>query len=56
MAKVHEETLTVKFSKLVRDRDTEEQYIATNDLCDALQQVAEELAGAGVVVELVRQD
>ncbi len=56
MAKIHEEALTIKFSKLVKDRDNEEQYIATNDLCDALQQVAEELAGAGVVVELVRQD
>ena len=56
MAKIHEETLTIKFSKLVKDRDNDEQYIATNDLCDALQQVAEELAGSGIVVELVRQD
>jgi hypothetical protein len=56
MAKVHEEILVIKFSKLVKDQDNTEHYVATNDLCDALQQVAEELSGSGVVVELVRQD
>jgi hypothetical protein len=54
MAKIHEEVVVIKLSKLVRERDTEEQYIANNELCDALQTVAQELAGAGVVVEVER--
>lgn len=54
MAKIHEEVVVIKLSKLVRERDTEEQYIANNELCDALQTVAQELAGTGVVVEVER--
>ena len=54
MAKIHEEVVVIKLSKLVRDKDGEEQYIATNDVCDALQSVAEELLGSGVVVEVER--
>lgn len=54
MAKIHEETVVITLSKLIKDKDTDEQSIATNDICDALQSVAEELLGAGVVVEVVR--
>ena len=54
MAKIHEEVVVIKLSKLIREKDTEEQYIATNDICDALQSVAEELLGSGVVVEVER--
>lgn len=54
MAKIHEEVVVIKLSKLIREKDTEEQYIATNDVCDALQSVAEELLGSGVVVEVER--
>ncbi len=54
MAKIHEEVVVIKLSKLVRERDSSEQYIANNDLCDALQTVAQELAGDTVVVEVER--
>ena len=54
MAKIHEEVVVIKLSKLVREKDDGEQYIATNDICDALQSVAEELLGSGVVVEVER--
>jgi hypothetical protein len=54
MAKIHEEVVVIKLSKLVKEKDGSEQSIATNDICDALQAVAEELAGAGVVVEVER--
>ena len=50
MAKIHEEILVIKLSKLVRDSDAGSE-IATPDIVAALQSVAEELAGAGVVVE-----
>jgi hypothetical protein len=54
MAKIHEEVVVIKLSKLVKDRDGDEQYLASNDICDALQSVAEELLGSGVVVEVER--
>ena len=53
MAKIHEEIVVIKLSKLVRDSDAGSE-IATPDIVAALQSVAEELAGAGVVVEAER--
>lgn len=53
MAKIHEEIVIVKFSKLVRETDNPGS-IATADLVESLQAVAEELAGAGVIVETER--
>ena len=50
MAKIHEEIVVIKLSKLVRDSDAGSE-IATPDIVAALQSVVEELAGAGVVVE-----
>jgi len=53
MAKIHEEIVVIKLSKFVKD-DASVQAIATDDIVAALQSVAEELAGAGVVVEADR--
>ena len=53
MAKIHEEVVVIKLSKLVKDNDPGSE-IATPDIVAALQSVAEELAGAGVVVEADR--
>jgi hypothetical protein len=53
MAKIHEELVVIKLSKLVKDNDAGTE-IATADIVAALQSVAEELAGAGVVVEADR--
>jgi hypothetical protein len=53
MAKIHEETVVITLSKLIKDSDTP-GIVASNELCDALQAIAEELAGAGIVVEVVR--
>jgi len=54
MAKIHEEVVVIKLSKLIREKDQDQESIATNDICDALQSVAEELLGQGVVVEVER--
>ena len=55
MAKIHEEVVVIKLSKLVKEKDDGEQVLlATNDLCDALQSVVAELMGAGVVAEVER--
>jgi hypothetical protein len=50
MAKIHTESVVLTLSKLVKDSDAGGE-IATADIVAALQSVAEELAGAGVVVE-----
>ena len=54
MAKIHEEVVLIKLSKLIRDNDGSEQYIANNELSETLRTVSEELAGTGVVVEVER--
>jgi hypothetical protein len=51
MAKIHEEIIVVKLSKLVRETDTTTTVI-TEDLITGLIAVVEELAGSGVVVEI----
>jgi hypothetical protein len=50
MAKIHEEVVIIKLSKLVKDNETVDD-IATADIVAALEQVAQELVGAGAVVE-----
>jgi hypothetical protein len=50
MAKIYEEVVVIKLSKLIKDSD-DGREIATDEIVAALQSVAEELAGAGVVVE-----
>ena len=53
MAKIYEEIVVIKLSKLIKDSDNGAE-IVNADLVAALQSVAEELAGAGVVVEADR--
>jgi hypothetical protein len=55
MAKIHEEVVVIKLSKLIKDSDTA-GVIADAEIVAALQSVAEELAGAGVVVEAERAE
>jgi hypothetical protein len=52
MAKIVEDVLVIKFSKIVKDSESEISGIAGPDIKAALEQVAQELAGDGVVVEL----
>ena len=53
MAKIHEEIVVIKLSKLIKDTDLG-SVLASDEFVSALQSVAEELAGAGVVVEAER--
>lgn len=55
MAKIHTETIVITVSKLVKDSDTV-GILADNDVVAALQSVAEELLGAGVIVEAERAE
>lgn len=51
MAKLQEDTLVIKISKLVKDSD-EAGTALTEELITSLEAVVQELAGAGVLVEI----
>lgn len=51
MAKIYEEVVVIKLSKLVKDGE-EVAAIAGNEVTVALEQVTQELVGAGVIVEV----
>lgn len=53
MAKIVEDVVVIKFSKLVKD-DAKDAAIAGAEVQSALEQVAQELVGDGVVVEVER--
>ena len=53
MAKIVEDVLVIKFSKIVKDSE-EGSSITDPDVQAALEQVAQELVGSGVVVEVVQ--
>jgi hypothetical protein len=54
MAKIIEDVIVIKFSKIVKDSEVEGSGIAGHDVQQALEQVAQELVGTGVVVEIER--
>jgi len=53
MAKIVEDVIVIKFSKIVKDSE-EGTSIASPDIEAALEQVAQELIGDNVVVEFVK--
>jgi hypothetical protein len=53
MAKIHEEIIVIKFSQIVKD-DAQPAPRVIEEVTQALTQVAEELVGAGVIVEIER--
>ena len=51
MAKVHEEVIVIKLSKLVKDSQNV-QSVVTDDIISALEQVTQELVGSDVIAEV----
>lgn len=51
MAKIYEEVIVIKFSKLIRENDQPES-ISSEELESNLAAVAQELVGTGVIVEV----
>jgi hypothetical protein len=51
MAKIQEEVLVIKVSKLLKDSESE-QTVLTEDVTASLEAVVTELAGAGALVEI----
>ncbi len=54
MAKIIEDVLVIKFSKIVRENDTDPAPAIVNEQIAAIVEVAQELVGSGVVVEVER--
>lgn len=53
MAKIQSENIVITVSRLTKDSDNESGLtMVTPDVIAALEQVAQELVGAGVVVEV----
>jgi hypothetical protein len=55
MAKIVEDILIIKFSKIVKDSESAGSNIASNDIQAALEQVAQELVGDAIVVEVIKE-
>lgn len=53
MAKIIEDLLVIKFSTLVKDTAADQATCITEDLVTALEQVAQELVGTSVIVEVI---
>lgn len=53
MARIYEETVVVKLSKLAKDTEVT-PIIATEDVIAALEQVAQELVGDHVIAEVFK--
>ena len=51
MAKIHEEIIVIKISKLVKNGESA-ATLANPEVIEALASVAEELCGAGAIVEV----
>ena len=54
MAKIVEDVVILKFSRIVRDDDSDPAPVVSNDNIYALVQVAQELVGDAVIVEVER--
>jgi hypothetical protein len=54
MAKIIEDVVVIKFSKIVKDVDAESHSPISDESVQALIQVAQELVGESVVVEIER--
>ena len=53
MAKIHEEILVIKVSRLIKeDQELSHGSLITPETVSALEQVAQELVGQGSVVEI----
>ena len=54
MAKIQEEIIAIKVSKLVKDSENAGKLVSTETV-QALEQVAQQLVGDGVIVEVIAE-
>ena len=56
MAKIYEEVLVIKVSKLVADKSSSNQSIIRGDIVDSIEAVVQELVGENVIVEIEKAE
>lgn len=56
MAKIQQDIVLLKVSKIVRDKEPDDFLIADAEFIKSIEQVAQELLGESVVVEIERID
>lgn len=54
MAKIHEEIIVLKISKLHKDQEEDVSQLVNAEILEALEQVSAELFGEGVLIEIER--
>jgi hypothetical protein len=51
MANIHEEVITIKLSKLVKNSETLVPQIANSEIVTSIEQIVQELVGNDIIVE-----
>ncbi len=54
MAKILEEMVVVRFSKIVKDSEKDKKVVNA-EIISALEQLAQEVAGDSVIVEVIKE-
>jgi hypothetical protein len=56
MAKIQEELIVIKLSKLHKDSQTPNSNLAGSDVVQGLEAVVQELVGSDVIVEVIQDN
>ena len=56
MAKIQEELIVIKLSKLHKDNQTQTSNLAGSDVVQGLEAVVQELVGSDVIVEVIQDN
>jgi hypothetical protein len=56
MAKIQEELIVIKLSKLHKDSQTQTSSLAGDDIIGGLEAVVQELVGTDVIVEVIQDN
>jgi hypothetical protein len=56
MAKIQEELIVIKLSKLHKDSQTQTSNLAGSDVVQGLEAVVQELVGSDVIVEVIQDN
>jgi len=56
MAKIYEEVLVIKVSKLVADKNSNNQDILRDDIVESIETVVQELVGNNIIVEVEKAE
>jgi hypothetical protein len=56
MAKIQEELIVIKLSKLHKDSQTQTSNLAGDDVVAGLEAVVQELVGSDVIVEVIQDN